>query len=257
MPADPVPDGKPGAVIRAVTLPENVDALRTHVVNIAESVQLIWPAIGISSHRSRCCVYACIMDVAALVQDARKDANLYVRELAALEGVAASTVSRIERRQMDPTVGMLARLLLAAGQELEFTTHQTYVGRLGALADAWRVGPDGTDRPDWTRLRAFLDHLWLHPEVTGAAIADKPEPSGSPVMDNLLAGIAEKLSDDADLPRPSWAAEIPKLIKPWRTDATPRMHAAARAATPPQLESRGLTLSSESLWRDRIVPSTR
>lgn len=34
-------DGKPGIVIRAVTLPENVDALRTHVENIAESVQLI------------------------------------------------------------------------------------------------------------------------------------------------------------------------------------------------------------------------
>ncbi|NLH65055.1 MAG: helix-turn-helix transcriptional regulator, partial [Candidatus Microthrix parvicella] len=70
------------------------------------------------------------MDVAALVQDARKDANLTVRELAALAGVAASTVSRIERRQMDPTVGMLARLLSAAGQELELTIRQTYQGRL-------------------------------------------------------------------------------------------------------------------------------
>lgn len=191
------------------------------------------------------------MDVAEVLHHARKDANLTVRQLAALAGVAASTVSRIERRQMDPTVGMLTRLLAAAGQDLELTTHRMYQGRLNALTDAWRVGPDGTDRPDWTRLRAFLDHLRLHPALTRAAIADKPEPSGSPVIDNLLAGIAEKLSDDADLPRPSWAADVPGLSKPWCTPATPRMRAVARSRTPAQLASRGFTVSSDSLWRDR------
>ncbi len=198
-----------------------------------------------------CCVYARNMDAAALVQEAREGASLTVRELAVRAEVAASTVSRIERRQMDPTVGMLTRLLAAAGQALELTTLQTYSGRLNALTDAWRAGPDGMDRPDWTRLRAFLDRLWLHPALVREAIADKPEPSGSPVMDNLLAGIAEKLSDDAGLPRPSWTAEVSKLSKPWHTPLTPRMHAAARAATPPQLARRGFALSSDSLWRDR------
>ena len=208
------------------------------------------PEVGVGV-AGRCCAYACNMDAAEVLHFARRDAELTVRELAERAGVAASTVSRIERRQMDPTVGMLARLLAAAGQELELTTHRTYSGRLNALTDAWRVGLDGMDRPDWTRLRAFLDHLWLHPALVRGAIADKPEPSGSPVMDNLLAGIAEKLSDDAGLPRPAWTAEVPKLRRPWRTPATPRMHAAARAATPPQLARRGFTLSSDSLWRDR------
>ena len=119
------------------------------------------------------------------------------------------------------------------------------------MADAWRVHADGSDRPDWTRLRAFLDYLWLQPERTRAAIADKPDPSGSPVMDNLLAAMAEKLSDDAELPRPSWTAEIPGLSRPWCTPATPRMHAAAQSATPPQLAARGFVLASNSLWRDR------
>jgi transcriptional regulator with XRE-family HTH domain len=186
-----------------------------------------------------------------LVKTAREDANLTVRELAALAGVAASTVSRVERRQMDPTVGMLDRLLDAAGHDLELSARRSHQGRLGALADAWRVHPDGSDRPDWTRLRAFLDYLWLQPERTRAAIADKPDPSGSPLLDNLLAGMAEKLSDDAELPRPSWTAEIPGLSKPWCTPATPRMQAAAQSATPPQLAARGFTLATNSLWRDR------
>ena len=141
----------------------------------------------------RCCAYACNMDAAEVLHFARKDAELTVRELAERAGVAASTVSRIERRQMDPTVGMLARLLAAAGQELELTTHRTYSGRLNALTDAWRVGPDGMDRPDWTRLRAFLDHLWLHPALVRGAIqappsgpviflADHPVTGGYPVV---------------------------------------------------------------------------
>jgi transcriptional regulator with XRE-family HTH domain len=197
------------------------------------------------------CVYAFVMDAAMLVKAAREEANLTVRALAARAGVAASTVSRIERRQMDPTVGMLDRLLDAAGQTLELTARRSHEGRLGALTDAWRVHPDGTDRPDWTRLRVFLDYLWLHPALTRAAIADKPDPSGSQVMDNLLAAMAEKLSDDAELPRPSWTAEIPGLSRPWCTPATPRMHAAAQSATAPQLVARGFVLASNSLWRDR------
>ena len=199
----------------------------------------------------RCCVYAYVMDAAMLVKAAREDANLTVRELAERAGVAASTVSRIERRHMDPTIGMLDRLLDAAGHDLELSARRSHQGRLGALADAWRVHADGSDRPDWTRLRVFLDYLWLHPELIQASIADKPDPSGSQVMDNLLAAMAEKLSDDAELPRPSWTAEIPGLSRPWCTPATPRMHAAAQSATPPQLAARGFVLASNSLWRDR------
>ena len=152
---------------------------------------------------------------------------------------------------MDPTVGMLDRLLDASGHDLELRARRSHEGRLGALTDAWRVHPDGTDRPDWTRLRVFLDYLWLHPALTRAAIADKPDPSGSQVMDNLLAAMAEKLSDDAELPRPSWTAEIPGLSRPWCMPATPRMHAAAQSATAPQLVARGFVLASNSLWRDR------
>ncbi|MEJ7764391.1 MAG: helix-turn-helix transcriptional regulator, partial [Acidimicrobiales bacterium] len=46
---------------------------------------------------------------------AREASGLSIRELAERGGVAASTVWRIESGRLDPTVGMLRRLLEAAG----------------------------------------------------------------------------------------------------------------------------------------------
>jgi len=145
---------------------------------------------------------------ATLVSEARTGASLTMRGLAARADVATSTVARIEAGRVDPTVSMLARLLSAAGCELELSVKRAPGPEIADLADAWSPGSRG-DRPDWTRLRAFLDTLALHPERTGSATLRKPDPSGSAVQDTLLAGIAEKLCDDAGLPRPAWTRRIP------------------------------------------------
>lgn len=190
-------------------------------------------------------------EAATVLKEARTQAHLSVRALASRAGVAPSTVQRVEQGRVDPTTGMLVRLLLAAGQRLELTTAPWRGPQLAALADAWRAGPSGEPRPDWTRLRAFLDHLALHPAEVGAATLAVPEPSGSELMDNLLAAIAEKLHDDASLPRPGWTWRVLPLTTPWASPGTPRMRAAARQATPAQFSARGLTLDQASLWRDR------
>lgn len=72
-------------------------------------------------------------------------------------------------------------------------------------------------------------------------------------MDALLAGIADKLADDAGLPRPAWTKRTPQLDSEWSARGTPAMLAARRAATPPQLKERGLVLDEASLWRDRAA----
>jgi len=43
----------------------------------------------------------------------------------------------------------------------------------------------------------------------------------------------------------------PRLESEWSAPGTPVMLAARRAATPPQLQERGLVLDKSSLWRDR------
>jgi transcriptional regulator with XRE-family HTH domain len=184
-----------------------------------------------------------------LVKEARRKAGLSCRALAERAGVTASSISRIEDGQMDPTYTMLVRVLGAAGQELQATCFDLGdTPSLARLVDAWRPGPT---RPtfDWTRLRGFLDWVRLHPEHIEAAIATPPARTGTP-LDVLLAGMAEKLADDAGVARPRWAAAVPVLSEPWEPPGTPRMMAAATQATPEQLRRRNLFIAEADLWRD-------
>jgi transcriptional regulator with XRE-family HTH domain len=194
------------------------------------------------------------MDTArTLVRSAREGARLSQRELARLAGVPPTTVNRVESGQTDATFGMLVRLLDAAGHEMKISTRPRGSSargpRLADLATAWSEQRTGS--PDWTRLRAFLDYLTLHPEGAGPAISARPPSSPSPILDTMLAGIAEKIADDAGLPRPAWTRRVPRLESDWSEDGTPRMIKRWREATPPQLLARGLIVDGDSLWRDR------
>jgi predicted nucleotidyltransferase/DNA-binding XRE family transcriptional regulator len=60
-----------------------------------------------------------MVDAALLVRSARERAHMSARDLAAASGVSASTVTRIERGEVNPTVVMLERLLEASGNQLD------------------------------------------------------------------------------------------------------------------------------------------
>jgi len=193
-------------------------------------------------------------DAAALLHQARTDAHISIRGLASLANVSASTISRIESGQMDPTIGMLSRLLDSAGLEIQLTARIPSTPRLASLADAWHPSRHG-DSIDWIRLRAFLDYLHQHPEVTRPALRHKPRASGSELLDNLLAGIAETQCEDLGLEPPDWTAHVARMREPWLTPGTPRIQQQARATTPPAIAVRGLTLARTSLWRERATVS--
>jgi transcriptional regulator with XRE-family HTH domain len=151
-----------------------------------------------------------VTDAASLVRKARSDAGLSLRALAERADVSFTTVFRIEHGQLDPTTGTLQKLLGALGQELELgRSTSERAPQLTELSDAWSTDRAGQDQPDWTRLRAFLDHLDRHPEESARAVRSKPPASGSAFFDNLLAGIAEKVSDDGATPRPAWTKKPP------------------------------------------------
>jgi hypothetical protein len=115
------------------------------------------------------------------------------------------------------------------------------------LADAW-TRRDGRLRLDWTRWRAFLDELALHPGRVPEAIYVAPPPAASRIVDTLLAAEAEKLADDAVLPRPSWAEAVPALEERYRPPVA-RVVNDRQVAT--QLAALGLMIDTSSLWRDR------
>jgi transcriptional regulator with XRE-family HTH domain len=189
-------------------------------------------------------------DAATLIRHAREEAGLSLRALAARSDVSYTTICRIEHGQIDPTTGTLRKLLGALGEDLELAGHPlSRSPELAELADAWLTDRFGQDQPDWTRMRAFLDDLARRPELAARAIRARPAASGSTFFDNLLAGIAEKIADDGATPRPAWTKRIPELTETWESLGTPRMRAAATAATPAQLAVRHILIPAASLWR--------
>jgi transcriptional regulator with XRE-family HTH domain len=189
------------------------------------------------------------VDAGSLVASARGSSGVTVRELAARAGVAGSTITRVQAGVVDPTVYTLARVLAAAGYELRLSATRTDAIRtpqLADLVDAWtRKG--GEVRLAWPRWRGLLDALALHPELVPEAIYPSPPPSGARIVETLLAAVAEKLADDAALPRPTWTHAVPPLDIAFR----PSVVRPNRSHTiPGQLEARGVLIDSASLWRD-------
>lgn len=187
------------------------------------------------------------------MRTARVEAGLSIRDLALAAGVAASTILRIEEGRVDPTVGMWEKIMTAAGQTVVVTTRSTRSRPLTRLADLrgiWRGTPEGGE-PDWTRLRAFIDRLRLQPADTVVALRRRPPRSESPVLDALLAGIAEKVAADAGVPAPLWTKTIPALPFEWSPPGGADSIGAWRVRTPPSLRRRRLVVDEETLWRSR------
>jgi transcriptional regulator with XRE-family HTH domain len=190
------------------------------------------------------------MNAATLVRDAREAAGLSRSGLAAKAGVPTSTVSRIEDGSSDPTLTMLVRLLAAAGRRLSISlaSPPRTSPTIGLLTEACKPDAAGS-KIVWSRLRGFLDEITAHPELTAAAIETPPSRSGDAAFDALLAGIAEKVADDAGIPRPRWTKSVPPSPIPWTAPGTPSRIRKARAAAPPQLAERNIWLAAQDLWR--------
>jgi transcriptional regulator with XRE-family HTH domain len=186
---------------------------------------------------------------AVLVQEARAEAGLSVRALAARAGVPPSTVSRIERGEMDPTLTMLRRVLGGASKRLRLD--KAPLGRrpsIAALAVA-APPPDRRFRSDWTALRGFADWARRHPDDLASAVEDPPARTGTP-FDAILASFTEELCRTYEIDPPRWTADVPALEDRWEPPGTPRMLEQARKNTPPSFRFRNLTLARSDLFRD-------
>lgn len=187
-------------------------------------------------------------DSGAILRDARADAGLSRRALAAKAGVPTSTVSRIEQGESDPTLTMLARLVDAAGRELVVESRpREDTLSLAELAMAFS-DENGQRKIDWTRLRGFVDRVQLHPEVLPEAIADPPAPT-FPLLNVILAALAEQLADEYDIERPRWTRAYGPLDETWSPPSTPRMRTSFEESTPEPFRRRNVVLSRSALFR--------
>ncbi|MGY4768236.1 helix-turn-helix domain-containing protein [Kribbella sp. CWNU-51] len=193
------------------------------------------------------------MSAGELVRRAREDAGLSRSALAAKAGVPTSTVSRIEAGSSDPTLTMLSRLIAASGRHLSLTLDavQDRPHRIAIETLTEAYTPDAKVRKvNWAQVRGFLDQLTEHRELTAEAIESPPYRTGDAAYDALLAGIAEKLADDAGIPRPRWTRSVPPSPTPWEAPGTPARTKRARAQAPAQLAARNIWLAAHDLWRN-------
>jgi transcriptional regulator with XRE-family HTH domain len=190
-----------------------------------------------------------------LIRETRTHAGLSMRALAVRAGVAYTTVQRIEQGTMDPTLGMLSKLMNAMGRELSLVSSIAEIPTIAELGDVLASQDEG-ERIDWTRLRIFTDYLAWHPELIGPATERAPQSSGSAFVDNLLAAITETVCDEASIPRPSWTKTVVGLDLKNKASGTPMMQEKSLKETLPQFLSRGLIVSRYDLWRKEPLNAT-
>ena len=180
---------------------------------------------------------------AELVLEARTRSGLSQRALAAAAGVEQSTIARIENGVADPAYSTVNRLVEAAGQQLDIQLTQA----VPTLAEA--VAHDAVAEPDWTMVRAVIDHATRHREDTLAMISAAPTEYGSALALAIVAGVAHKLAQDAHRRVPAWARRTEPLREPWHAPGTQRMIERAKAETPPDLARFNVFLRADALWR--------
>ena len=112
------------------------------------------------------------MSIPALIENARLQAGLTQRELAARAGTAQSVVARIERKQANPTIETVRRLLDAAGFALRVDIVPKAV--VDATVEAYKKDVDRTllrgnleQTPD-QRIRALVSLQRFGKEVQRA-----------------------------------------------------------------------------------------
>ena len=184
--------------------------------------------------------------VGELIRQRRGALGLSTRHLASLAGVGYPTISRVENGHEEPRWSTLEKLATALGLELTFEE----AGGFTKLAD---LTPLVDGEPDWTVLRAFVDQIRLRPELTAAATAAQPLPSGSTLVDNLLAGIAERLAGFVAIRPPAWTLEVAPLVELWVAPMTPGRREKAEANTPLEFQARNIVLPEGAVWRTREV----
>lgn len=185
------------------------------------------------------------------IREERTRLGLSTRDLARLSGVSYPTISKIEKGHEQPRWSTLEKIFKVLGRSVTTSRMERSQPRLADLTTAWSEDATHAHHPDWVRVRAFADELRLRPYLTAQAIFPEPPQSQSPLIDTLLAAIAEKLADDAGIARPRWTRKRLPLREPWSVAARPSKQSEVEATTPVQFRKRGLLIPASTIWRER------
>ena len=161
--------------------------------------------------------------------------------------MAASTVHRIERGDLRPTVETLVHIVEAAGSRLTVGAEPDYGRSLVGLARAVRT-VEGDSAPvrmaaEFVSRDAAGDDDARHRMITA-----RPPPTGAPHRDAFLGGLAEWLAVRFGQPTPEWTADEDRFLDHgWWVTPMASMRAWEYAGSPASFQSRGVYLHRDSL----------
>jgi transcriptional regulator with XRE-family HTH domain len=180
-----------------------------------------------------------------VLREARRAAGLSQRELARRAGTSSATLSRYESGAISPTVSTLDRLLRAC---LPRRRRWASLRELGpALAE--RLAEEGS-RAAWRLVGEFLDDSNAA-DVRELVLSsrERPDETGDPRVDAVLASLAEHLCAERGLAPPGWTQESRECVPWWFVADHPGFVATALRESPMSFSRRGIFITAGALER--------
>lgn len=185
-----------------------------------------------------------------LVRTVRAETGLSIRAVADAAGLAPSTIHRIERGALQPTMLTLARIAGAAGMRLHVDVRVDYAASLVGLG-RWAATKIVTgSEPDIVRLAAELVHRYRAspPSMRSSMISAEPAATGDLRWDAFLAALAEWLAVTSGDPVPAWARRQGRFLAcGWWVTSMGSMRAWEYAGSPAAFKIRGVYVHRDSL----------
>jgi transcriptional regulator with XRE-family HTH domain len=190
------------------------------------------------------------MDTAAMARKLRLGAGLSVRGLAESAHVSPSTIFRIEKGIMSPTIELLEDIFKATGQRLQLdATAESSYNILG-LASSIQDDLDDSDATHIVRKAAEFAERFkkANKHSKKEMIAFAPPSLDQGKWDAFLGGLTEWLSLQAKIPTPNWANKKTRYLDhgEWITQME-SMRAWEYAGTPASFQNRGVYIHQDSL----------
>jgi transcriptional regulator with XRE-family HTH domain len=191
------------------------------------------------------------MEVASLIEQARRDAGITQLEMAHRAGTAQPAIAAYESGVRIPTLTTLERLLDACEHDLRLSAFPHT--RRGA-ASLEQLAPEIAEDLALAREHDALRLLFgFADDFRGSSrpgkislIREKPPGTGDPRFDAALAGTAEFFAREGDLAAPGWVEEPDRFVEPWwfATDR-PAFEAYTFAHTPAVFARHGVFIARE------------
>ena len=187
---------------------------------------------------------------ANVVRSVRAEAGLSLRALANAAGLAVSTVHRIERGDIQPTIETLDRIATAAGARLRVEAELDSAVSAVGLARAIRADLARGDEITPVRRAAELARRYetADADTRRRMITASPPSIGDHHWDALVAALAEWLAVRAGALAPDWTHDRRRyLSEGWWVTPMSAMHAWEYAGSPASFKTRGVYIHRDSL----------